>query len=335
MFRTKDLLAIVFVFSINGGCQQGFAQQDLRLRANAIFGPIPEAMPNSEDDTLEKIRLGERLYFENALSVNRTQSCNTCHNILDGGAGTDKLKTAIGALGTIGKRNTPSTWNAGFQTSQNWDGSAKTLAEQAKSPILNKQEMALGSEKEAVKRLRRAGYKKEFKAAFPEQARALNYENIVQALAAFQRTLITQDRFDDYLNGDDTALSAQEQRGLELVLNKGCISCHSGPLMGGRFLMKMGLVNPYPNVDDKGVADVTKNKAQEFFFKVPGLRNTAQTAPFFHDGAGETLEQAVFDTGFLQLGIRLNDKEVADISSFLRALDNTRSFERGSKVDEN
>jgi len=155
-----------------------YAQEDLRLRANIIFGQIPEKMRGSENDTREQVTLGERLYFEKALSVNRTLSCNSCHNLRDGGAGVDNLKTSVGVLGIVGRRNTPSTWNAGFQFAQNWDASAATLAEQARSPILDPNEMALPSEKEAIKRLRKIGYKKEFKLAFPEHENALSFENI-------------------------------------------------------------------------------------------------------------------------------------------------------------
>ena len=138
------------------------AQEDLRKRAKSVFGEMPTRMYGSQDDTPEQIALGERLYFETALSANKTQSCNSCHNILDGGAGVDNLKTSVGALGAIGRRNTPSTWNAGFQLSLNWDTSAKSLEEQAKMPLLNPLEMALPSEKKALKRLTKAGYKKAF-----------------------------------------------------------------------------------------------------------------------------------------------------------------------------
>ena len=245
---------------------------------------------------------------------------------MQGGAGVDGLKVAIGALGTSGIRNTPSTWNAGFQFAQNWDGSAKNLEAQARDPILSTMEMGLESEKVAVKRLTKAKYKKAFKKAFPDSPRALSFENITRALAAFQRTLITQDRFDLYLAGDDKALNKQEKQGLSLIFTKGCIACHSGPMMGGQFFMKMGLVKPYPNTQDKGKGDISGKTHDEFMFKVPPLRNVAQTAPFFHDGAGKDLEQAVLDTGWHQLGIRLNEKEVADLSAFLRTLNNTRPY---------
>jgi len=315
------LFFIAFMFS-----RDVMAQDDLRNRAKLLFGTIPSSMPGSESDTAALIALGERLYFETALSGNKTQSCNSCHKLDGKGAGVDHLKTSIGATGEAGRRNAPSTWNAGFQFAQNWDGSAKSLAEQAKDPILNPLEMGLSSEKEAVKRLRRLAYKKDFRAVFPNDKKPLTFDNIALALAAFQRTLITQDRFDLFLNGDDSALSEAEKNGLSLTMQKGCTACHSGPLMGGRFIMKMGLVNPYENTEDRGKGQLTGNPKDDFLFKVPSLRNVANTAPYFHDGGGATLDQAVFDTGWLQLGIKLSDQEVNDISAFLKALDNTKPY---------
>jgi len=303
------------------------ADQALLKRANVMFATIPNSMDVEGSDNPDMVALGERLYFEKALSINHTQSCNSCHKLDDGGAGVDHLSVAIGALGNVGLRNTPSTWNAGFQFAQNWDASAKTLAEQAKSPILHPLEMAMASEKKVVKRLKKMAYKGAFKRAFPNESRPLNYDNIAKALAAFQGTLITQDRFDLFLNGDQSALNEQEKRGLSLVLTTGCTACHSGSMMGGQFMMKMGLVKPYPNTKDKGRGDITGQASDAFMFKVPPLRNVAQTAPFFHDGAGKTLEQAVLDTGWHQLGIKLEQKSVDDISAFLRSLDNTRPYQ--------
>ncbi len=332
--KTRVIYFFLLILIAPGIRSHAYGQQDLRERANSIFGKIPLQMKGADNDSPEQIALGERLYFEKALSINNTQSCNSCHNILDGGAGVDNLKTSIGALGESGRRNAASTWNAGFQFAQNWDAGAKTLAEQARLPILDPLEMAMPSGKKAVKQLKRAGYKKAFKLAFPGEARPLNYTNTTRALAAFQRTLITQDRFDLFLDGDEAALNDQEKRGLSLVLNKGCSICHSGPLMGGQFIIKMGLVNPYPNTEDKGHGEVTGRKQDDFLFKVPILRHIAQTAPFFHDGAATDLEQAVFDTGWHQIGIKFDSQQVSDISAFLRSLDNTRPFKRKHGVVE-
>ncbi len=320
--RTLPIIVIFSVF-LTGVVS---ADENLRNLANKLFGTIPETMPGSEKDTPEKIELGEKLYFEKALSVNKSQSCNTCHNILNGGSGSDNLKTSVGALGIMGRRNSLTTWNAGFQFAQFWDARAKDLEEQAKFPLLNPNEMALPSEDIAVKRLEEMGYLNLFQQAFPEQDSPLNFDNITLALSAFQRTLITHDRFDDFQNGDDDALTQLEKDGFQTFVVKGCNACHNGPLMGGKLLIKMGLVKPYPNTEDKGRAEVTGNPAQNFLFKVPPLRHVAQTYPYFHDGAGETLEEAVRDTGWHQLGIRLSEKEVDEISAFLRALNNTKKM---------
>ena len=321
-----------FVLSIISGLllltslsSKAVSDQEIRNKAKSVIGTIPGSMPGSQHDTPAMIALGQRLYFETALSVNRKQSCNSCHNILDGGHGVDNLPTSPGTLGNKGRRNAPSTWNAGFQFAQNWDASASSLAEQAGSPILDKDEMAMPSEKEAVQRLK-ANYQQAFAQAFPDANSPLSFANIGKALAAFQRTLITSDRFDQFILGDDQALSAQQKKGFLQFQQRGCSSCHSGPLMGGQFVMKLGVVVPYPNTEDKGYAEVTGREDHNFLFKVPPLRNVANTAPYFHDGAGKTLEQAVFLTGWHQLGLKLSDDEVANISAFLTSLNNTSPY---------
>ena len=143
-----------------------------------------------------------------------------------------------------------------------------------------------------------------------------------QALAAFQRTLISKDRFDDYLSGNKNAINESEKAGLLVFIEKGCVACHNGPVMGGQLFMKMGLVHPYPNKVDKGKAQVTGNPADNYFFKVPSLRNILNTAPYFHDGAAATIEQAIIDTGWHQLGIKLNEQEVKAIKVFFNSLNN-------------
>jgi len=298
---------------------------DIRNKARSVIGTIPNKMPGSNQDTQAMIDLGERLYFEPALSINREQSCNSCHNILNAGHGVDNLPRSPGALGIKGRRNTPSTWNAGFQFAQNWDASAHSLAEQASSPILDKNEMALTSKKQAIRRLK-INYQQAFKHAFPDSKPALSFANITQALAAFQRTLITSDKFDQFIKGDNNALTTQQKQGFLRFQKHGCASCHSGPLMGGQFVMKLGVVVPYPNTEDKGYADVTNRAEHNYLFKVPMLRNVANTAPYFHDGAAKTLDEAVFLTGWHQLGIKLSKQEVADISAFLTSLNNTRAY---------
>jgi cytochrome c peroxidase len=272
------------------------------------------------------IALGRDLYFETALSLDGTQSCNTCHRIDGGRGGVDNETTSLGVKGQRGERNSPSVWNAGFHSAQFWDGRAKDLAAQAKGPILNPIEMAIPDEQTAVDKLQQAGYAGRFREVFQLSQEPLNYDNLALAIAAFERTLITDDRFDAFLEGDDSALSEQELRGFNTFVQSGCASCHNGPLFGGTLFMKMGLVKPYKNTHDTGRYVVTQNPADKYVFKVPALRNVAQTAPYFHDGAANTLEEAVDQMAQLQLGRTLEKQQISDIVAFLHALDNTKAF---------
>lgn len=300
---------------------------ELRQQARALFGVIPAQMQGADQDSPELIELGRKLYFDTELSVNRTQSCNTCHRVDGGRAGVDHEKTSPGALkGTLGDRNTPTVLNAGFHVAQFWDGRAADLAEQAKGPILNPVEMGMPTAAEVEQRIRvLPHYQQAFAKTFGAEAE-ISYDNIAKAIAAFERTLVTQDRFDEWQRGDDSALTAQEQRGLQTFVNSGCVACHSGPLLGGHMYQKMGLVHAYADTQDKGRMVVTGKLQDEYVFKVPALRNIADTAPYFHDGEVATLEEAIRQMAWLQLGRRLSDEQVADISAFLRSLSNTRRF---------
>lgn len=298
----------------------------MRAQANNFFKPLPATMPGSEKDTPAKIALGEKLYFETALSVNGTQSCNTCHRLDGKLGGDDGNRVSPGAIeGKFGGRNSPTSWNAGFHLAQFWDGRAADLKEQAKGPILNPVEMAIPDEATAVSNLKKAGYDAEFKAVFGS-ADALTYDNVAEAIAAFERTLITKDRFDDFLKGDNKALTQAELQGMQDFISTGCIACHTGPLLGGHMYQKMGLVKPYPNTEDKGRFDVTNNPSDMYVFKVPSLRDIGSTAPYFHDGKAATLDVAVKEMAMYQLGRDLDEKTTQSIVTFLRAMDNQREL---------
>ena len=300
-----------------------FADDTGRLisRANRYFSPLPETMPGSEDDTPERIELGRKLYFEKRLSINDTQSCASCHRLENGFAGVDNLPTSPGAKGEAGTRNSPTVLNSGWQDSQFWDGRAEDLVEQAKGPILNPIEMGMPDEQTVEKKMRGlAEYRDAFATAFPGDEPAITYQNIAEAIAAFERTLITPSRFDDFMNGDADALSETEQRGLIAFIKIDCKSCHDGKLVGGETYEPLGKENPYDNQADQGMYEVTKNEDDRMFFKVAPLRNVALTAPFFHDGTIKTLEEAVRKMGKLQLNEDLSDKQVSDITAFLKAL---------------
>ena len=293
---------------------------ELLAEARDLFAPLPEKMPGGENDTEVRIQLGKKLYFETAISSNRTQSCNSCHRLDEKLGGVDNLPTSEGAEGKFGDRNSPTTLNAGLHIAQFWDGRAADLAEQAKGPVLNPIEMGMANEAAVLARLEEAGYGEPFKTAFPGAEPALTYDNYAEAVAAFERTLITRDRFDDFLAGKPKALTAAEMGGLKEFMEIGCIDCHNGALLGGDSYEQMGQANEYANKKDLGRFDVTKDEEDKYVFKVPSLRNIALTAPYFHDGQAKTLADAVKQMAWLQLGEELDEAQVASIVAFLGSL---------------
>ncbi len=293
---------------------------ELRAKAKELFGPLPDKMPGSENDTPARIELGRKLYFEKKLSKDESISCNSCHHVDNFQGGVDNESTSAGVGGKHGDRNSPTTLNAGFHFAQFWDGRAPTLKEQAKGPVLNPVEMAMPEEAEVLKRLNAdPNYPKLFAKAFPDSADKITYDNTAEAIAAFERTLITHDRFDDFQKGDDKALSQKELQGLSLVMTLGCTTCHVGPAMGGNSYQKLGLIHPY-ETPDVGRAKVSKDDSDKAKFKVPSLRNVALTAPYFHDGKIISAKEAVTKMAYHQLDKKLTEDEADCIVAFLHAL---------------
>ena len=295
-------------------------------RAQAVFKPLPDLaeMQKVRPFTEEQVKLGQQLWYENRLSKGNTVSCNSCHNLAT--AGVDNMPTSAGHKSQFGARNSPTALNAALLGSQFWDGRAADVEEQADGPLLNPVEMANATEADAAAKI--AGipeYQEKFKAAFPEDG-AVSFKNITTALGAFERTLLTPTRWDDYLKGNVSALSEQERKGVRAFMDNGCMSCHSGVNLGGTMFQKFGLVDgPYwKHIDDpkhdKGRADVTKKAEDEFFFRVPGLRNVERTYPYFHNGSVWELDKAVNIMAKAQLGKTLAPEETENIVAFLKAL---------------
>jgi cytochrome c peroxidase len=301
---------------------KGKKKQHAKLLKEAldVFAKLPEKMPGSENDTPDRIQLGEKLYFEKAISINNTQSCNDCHRVDEKLGGVDNRPTSKGAEGKFGGRNSPTTLNAGLHIAQFWDGRAADLKEQAKGPVLNPIEMGMPNEETVLERLKEAGYVALFEKAFPDCEKPLTYDNYAEAVAAFERTLITRDRFDDFLAGDQRALNRREKEGLALFMEVGCADCHNGALLGGTEFRKLGEVEPYANEEDLGRFEVTKKEEDKFVFKVPSLRNVAITRPYFHDGKVKSLPDAVNLMAELQLGTELEEEDTRKIVAFLRSM---------------
>ena len=296
--------------------------QELLKRAQGIFKPLPSAeeMQKLRPFTDEQVKLGHQLWYEPRLSKGNTVSCNSCHNLAT--AGVDNLPTSQGHKGQFGGRNSPTALNAALLGMQFWDGRAADVEEQAGGPLVNPVEMANDSQEAAAAKIAKIPeYQELFKTAFPEDG-AVSFKNITTALGAFERTLLTPTKWDDYLKGNVNALNEQERKGVRAFMDNGCIACHSGVNLGGAF----GLVEgPYWKFiedpkHDKGRADVTKKAEDEFFFRVPGLRNVAKTYPYFHNGSVWELDKAVTIMGKAQLGKDLSKEDTDNIVAFLKTL---------------
>ena len=177
--------------------------------------------------------------------------------------------------------------------------------------------MGMPNEKAVVKKI---GAIKEYQEMFKTAGMELTYDNLAEAIAAFERTLITKDRFDMFLKGNPQALKDDEAEGLALFIDKGCTTCHTGELLGGNMFQKMGLLKPYSDTVDKGKFEVTGKDVDKFMFKVPMLRNIALTAPYFHDGKTANLKAAVITMADIQLAKALTDAEANKIVAFLGSL---------------
>ena len=159
-----------------------------------------------------------------------------------------------------------------------------------------------------------------FAEAFSDERNPLKYKNIGVAIGAFERTLLTPSRFDDFLKGDKDALNESEKRGLKKFVNMGCVNCHNGVVIGGNSYKKIGLVVPY-ETSDLGRYEVTGLETDKHVFKVPSLRNIAKTGPYFHDGSVETLDEAIKLMAKHQLGRdHVGHGMVRDIKAFLGSL---------------
>lgn len=295
------------------------------MTAKNIFQPLPAQAVNPDNPvTPGKVALGKQLYYDSRLSMHNTESCNTCHNLAT--YGVDNKPTSPGDNGKNGNRNSPTTLNAALQFVQFWDGRIKDVEEQAGGPVMNPAEMSMPSEKEVVSRLGKVeGYRKMFASAYPDQKNPLTFDNMRKAIAAFERTLITQGKFDRFLGGDKTALDTAELRGLKAFMDNGCTGCHSGTLLGGTMFQKYPVFGNHKDytgstTDDPGRMQATRNESDRYFFKVPTLRNIAETWPYFHDGSVKELEKAVRIMGKAQLNKDLTPAQLGDIQAFLKAL---------------
>ncbi len=289
------------------------------------FPPLNE--PEDNPTTPEKVALGRLLFFDPVLSEKNDVACATCHQP-DRGL-SDGRSTSIGTSGNPVPRNAPTLWNVGYVGNLFWDGRVQSLEAQALFPLTNPDEMGDADTDALVAELAAyPEYAALFAAAFPGEPMGL--AQVEKALAAFQRTLISNDSpFDRYAAGDLDALTPSQRRGLELFRSTKtrCVECHMFPTFSSESFRVIGVAS-----DDVGRAAVFENGLVGSF-KTPTLRNVALTAPYMHNGSLATLAEVIdfyADGGgrvrgvenmdLLVQKIELSAQERADLTAFLMAL---------------
>lgn len=289
------------------------------LAAAPCFAAVPiTPLPLAPDYHIEQAQLGKQLFFDPLLSKDQTLSCASCHDPGQGGA--DGRSLSVGVGGKLGGANAPTVFNSSLNFVQFWNGRARTLEEQALGPIQNPVEMNLEIPELLARLAQHPKYPGEFAKAFGPGP--ITAKRVAQALAEFEKALITPNsRFDRFLRGQ-LELTEAEQKGYTLFKNLGCISCHNGQLVGGNSFQKVGVVNPYPrHGTEPDRHQVTGRQSDLNRYKVPSLRMAASTAPYFHDGNTQTLEEAIVAMGYYNLGVNLKESEVALLVHFIRSLE--------------
>ena len=293
---------------------------------NAGLTPIPAStselmklIDNPKNPiTNAKVELGKKLYFDPRLSKSQIISCNTCHNLGEGGD--DGVEASIGHKWTANPHhvNAPTVYNAVFFSAQFWDGRAKDVEEQAQGPIQAHPEMAATKEHVEAVVNSMPEYVTEFKKAYGKDVK-VSFEKVTDTIGLYERTLVTPSAYDDFLNGDENAMTGAQKDGLKTFIQVGCASCHTGVALGGDMnAFNITATYKYQNVGDfKGDANG--------MVKVATLRNVTQTAPYFHNGKIWSLKEAISEMGRIQLGADLSKKDVDSIATFLQALEGRKA----------
>ena len=292
----------------------------------AITDVLPDEpirpLPAPPDLDPRKVSLGRLLFHDPRLSGDNTVACASCHDLAAGGA--DPRGRSVGIGGAVIAVNAPTVFNTGFNLAQFWDGRAADLEEQIDAVIHNEKEMRSNWPDIVAKLAADPDYAAAFWALYGADVAA---SHVKDALATFERSLVTVNApIDRYLRGEADALTPDQEAGYYLFKSFGCASCHQGRNIGGNLYQKFGVMGDYfadrGNVTgaDYGRFNVTGAEEDRFVFKVPSLRNVVVTAPYFHDGSAQTLEEAVVIMARYQLGRALSADEVRRLVAFLHAL---------------
>jgi cytochrome c peroxidase len=302
------------------------------LASYAIFcsdtfaAPLDEPilpLPNVAELHLDarKIKLGASLFNDVRLSKKDNSSCASCHNLSQGGV--DGRTFSVGVDGQINSVNAPTVFNAANNTHQFWDGRANSLEEQINDHINDPTIMGAKWPEIIAKLSKDKSLSDSFKSVYAD---GINAAHATEAIATYERSLLTPSRFDRYLKGEAGAISAEELAGYKKFKDYGCIGCHQGVNVGGNMFQKLGVMRDYftqrgnPTKADLGRYNVTKLEEDKHVFKVPSLRNITLTAPYLHDGTMMSLNDAVGLMFRYQLGRHGSEADKALIIKFLNTL---------------
>lgn len=311
------------------------ANSDHRL-ADSVTRPIPAI--TAQEINIHKFLLGNDLFHERRLSSDSTTGCISCH--AGPGSGTDGRPISLGVNRARGRFNSLTTFNAGFNFRQFWDGRSVTLADQALDPIISEREMANTLDNVLTTLQDDASYVASFSALYPD---GLSVNNLADAMSHFQAMHfnVSDSPFQRHLNNDAERLSEPALRGWQTFQEVGCSSCHNGINLGGNSYQRLGSLRAYyPEerdaiADDLGLAERSLREQDMYVVKVPNLHNVAMTRPYFHDGNVATLETAVELMARYQLGRELSEQDINDISEFLRSLTGRPAgFALGSEIGQ-
>ncbi len=311
------------------GCQ--------RMRSTAEFEPEllplpqqlttyePMTIPADNPMTAEKVALGRQLFFDERLSGDGSRSCYSCH-VCEKGL-TDGVAKSIGAFNKQLPRSSPTLWNIGYHKEFYWDGRSPSLEKQAMAAWTGAN-MGAKADEIATKLNALQDYRKQFQKVFGSDATP---DNIVKAIAAFERTIISgSTAWDRYRAGDTSAMDASATRGWNIFQAIKCTNCHDGVLLSDQQYHNVGIGMDQKELD-VGRFKVTNRPEDTGGFKTPTLRDIAESGPYFHDGSAATLEEAVdimlgggkdnphLDKKNLQKSNILPDQR-QDLLNFLRAL---------------
>lgn len=304
--RPLWICAALLLLSLAGGAVAQVGDSDASAaKASADQEPITPIPPPPAADPL-KLKLGERLFGDPRLSGDGKLSCSSCHDLRTNGACAGRR--TIAHDGSKAPFDTLTIFNAALNFRLNWEGNFRDLGAQAESSLENPANMRTSVDEVLGKLNADPAMVKQFHAAYghpPDRA------SFLDAIVTFENSLLTQgSRFDRWLGGDVSALSAKEVDGYQLFKSLGCSSCHQGANVGGNLFERQGvfrrLVAGNPEI-----------------VRVPSLRNAATTAPYFHDGSAPTLNEAVRRMAAAQLDRTLPDQQIDSIVAFLQTLTGT------------